>query len=156
MYVSSFSTIYDGQVVEVINNDSDTGDLVYSIGTILPNTEQTFYLPQFADEKFVFMGSSTEGGSPDIFLGGPSGFEGDLSNYSTFANLLYSDSGQLALSKETFYEEGPNGSFTPFGYASFPDAVAGAPEPSTWAMMLLGFAGLGYAGFRRRPTARLA
>ena len=24
-----------------------------------------------------------------------------------------------------------------------------APEPSTWAMMLLGFAGLGYAGYRR-------
>jgi hypothetical protein len=35
--------------------------------------------------------------------------------------------------------------------------VAGGPgEPSTWAMMLIGFAGLGYAGFRRRSTARLA
>jgi hypothetical protein len=28
-------------------------------------------------------------------------------------------------------------------------AVAGAPEPSTWAMMLLGFAGLGFAGYRK-------
>jgi len=27
------------------------------------------------------------------------------------------------------------------------------PEPSTWAMMLLGFVGLGYAGFRSRRTA---
>ena len=27
------------------------------------------------------------------------------------------------------------------------------PEPSTWAMMVLGFAGLGYAGFRTRKTA---
>jgi hypothetical protein len=27
------------------------------------------------------------------------------------------------------------------------------PEPSTWAMMLLGFAGLGFAGFRGRRTA---
>ena len=27
------------------------------------------------------------------------------------------------------------------------------PEPSTWAMMLLGFAGLGYAGFRSRKTS---
>jgi hypothetical protein len=31
--------------------------------------------------------------------------------------------------------------------------VKGAiPEPSTWAMLLLGFAGLGYAGWRRRQT----
>jgi hypothetical protein len=28
--------------------------------------------------------------------------------------------------------------------------IGGAvPEPSTWAMMLLGFAGLGYAGYRQ-------
>jgi hypothetical protein len=26
--------------------------------------------------------------------------------------------------------------------------LIGIPEPSTWAMMLLGFAGLGFAGFR--------
>jgi hypothetical protein len=26
------------------------------------------------------------------------------------------------------------------------------PEPSTWAMMLIGFAGLGYLGYRRRQT----
>jgi PEP-CTERM motif len=33
-------------------------------------------------------------------------------------------------------------------------AVAGVPEPSTWAMMLLGFAGLGFAGYRAsRKTA---
>ena len=31
------------------------------------------------------------------------------------------------------------------------------PEPSTWAMMLLGFAGLGYAGFRKaKAKAALA
>ena len=30
------------------------------------------------------------------------------------------------------------------------------PEPSTWAMMLLGFAGLGYAGYRRTMRPRLA
>jgi hypothetical protein len=28
------------------------------------------------------------------------------------------------------------------------------PEPSTWAMMLLGFAGLGYAGFRKARSVR--
>lgn len=32
----------------------------------------------------------------------------------------------------------------------------GVPEPSTWAMMVLGFAGLGYAGWRRSAKARPA
>jgi hypothetical protein len=35
-------------------------------------------------------------------------------------------------------------------------AANGAPESSTWAMMLLGFMGLGFAGYRRARTDRLA
>jgi hypothetical protein len=31
-------------------------------------------------------------------------------------------------------------------------AFAAAPEPSTWAMLLLGFAALGFAGYRKRST----
>ena len=31
-------------------------------------------------------------------------------------------------------------------------SVTDVPEPSTWAMMLVGFAGLGYAAYRRRRT----
>ena len=35
-----------------------------------------------------------------------------------------------------------------------PVVGSGVPEPSTWAMMLLGFAGLGFAGYRKvRPSA---
>jgi hypothetical protein len=30
---------------------------------------------------------------------------------------------------------------------------SGVPEPSTWAMLLLGFAGLGFAGYRRTKNA---
>jgi hypothetical protein len=54
----------------------------------------------------------------------------------------------------------PNGNaFANAGYGSFPsfdytfrtytDNGVVTPEPSTWAMMLLGFAGLGFAGYRR-------
>jgi hypothetical protein len=35
-------------------------------------------------------------------------------------------------------------------------ATSGVPEPSTWAMMLLGFAGLSFAGHRRSQRTRLA
>jgi hypothetical protein len=31
---------------------------------------------------------------------------------------------------------------------------AAIPEPSTWAMMLIGFAGLGYAALRRNKKGR--
>jgi hypothetical protein len=34
--------------------------------------------------------------------------------------------------------------------------MMGTPEPSTWAMMLLGFAGLGFAGYRRAKELRAA
>jgi hypothetical protein len=40
--------------------------------------------------------------------------------------------------------------------ASFDVTVASVPEPSTWAMMILGFAFLGYAGYRRSSAPRLA
>jgi hypothetical protein len=31
--------------------------------------------------------------------------------------------------------------------------LTGVPEPSTWAMLLIGFAGMAYAGFRGRSRA---
>jgi PEP-CTERM motif len=39
---------------------------------------------------------------------------------------------------------------SPHGLDFIPFAV---PEPSTWALMMLGFAGLGFAGYRRAKTA---
>jgi PEP-CTERM motif len=43
-----------------------------------------------------------------------------------------------------------DGVSTPLGVIS---TTIGVPEPSTWAMMLAGFAGLGFAGFRARRAA---
>jgi hypothetical protein len=37
---------------------------------------------------------------------------------------------------------------------AFEFSLASVPEPSTWAMMVLGFAGLGYAAFRRNSKGR--
>lgn len=34
--------------------------------------------------------------------------------------------------------------------------VSAVPEPSTWAMMILGFLGLGFLGYRKKTTLRLA
>jgi hypothetical protein len=48
---------------------------------------------------------------------------------------------------------GPNIDLTIFGEGTF--VIGGAvPEPSTWAMLLLGFAGLGYTGYRQMRAAK--
>ena len=41
------------------------------------------------------------------------------------------------------------------GLSAFPPAIhlVAVPEPSTWAMMLIGFAGLGFAGYRTSRKA---
>ena len=51
-----------------------------------------------------------------------------------------------------------NGAYPLLGSNSAIIAVASSaiPEPSTWAMMVLGFAGLGFAGYRRGRKASVA
>lgn len=48
-----------------------------------------------------------------------------------------------------------NGKYT-LGAPSLHVMAAAVPEPSTWAMMILGFAGVGFMTYRRRKTAALA
>jgi hypothetical protein len=48
---------------------------------------------------------------------------------------------------------------TTFGNGGFIDnvtvEVAAVPEPSTWAMLLLGFAGIGFMAYRRKSKPAL-
>jgi hypothetical protein len=68
-----------------------------------------------------------------VILEGPNGGISDV--IKTFNN----SSGQA----ELWFSSDPN--------------LLGTPEPSTWTMLLLGFAGLGFAGYRtRKATAALA
>jgi hypothetical protein len=61
----------------------------------------------------------------------------------------------------SFVGQGPNGDvgcnncyFGEIALLSVPD-VGAVPEPSTWAMMLLGFAGLGFMAYRRKSKPAL-
>jgi len=49
----------------------------------------------------------------------------------------------------------PNSDFNYFDNA-FVFSVTAVPEPSTWAMMILGFVGISAMTYRRRKTAALA
>jgi hypothetical protein len=52
---------------------------------------------------------------------------------------------------------GGTGNQIGFADMTFGSATPGTPEPSTWAMMMLGFAGLGFAGYRAsRKSAAFA
>ena len=42
------------------------------------------------------------------------------------------------------------------GDVGAPSVSTGVPEPSTWAMMIIGFAGLAFAGYRRAKGAAIA
>ena len=44
----------------------------------------------------------------------------------------------------------------PTGFSDSTVAITSVPEPSTWAMMLLGFAGLGFAGYRASRKSAVA
>jgi hypothetical protein len=44
----------------------------------------------------------------------------------------------------------------PAGSQAFTSTAGAVPEASTWAMMVAGFAGLGYAGYRKARQAAVA
>jgi len=50
---------------------------------------------------------------------------------------------------------GPTGEIRYIGIGSDSFAVSGVPEPSTWAMMILGFVGVGLLAYRRKSQPRI-
>jgi hypothetical protein len=59
--------------------------------------------------------------------------------------------GGLSVAPATFVTAGGDLVFSDITALNF-EATGGVPEPSTWAMMALGFAGLGLLAFRKRGT----
>jgi PEP-CTERM motif-containing protein len=103
--------------------------------------------------------NSGSGDFVGIFFGGeldvPHGYVSDspLSDSATYDDQTFISLGATPGTYKWTWGSGANQNFT---------LVIGAvvPEPSTWAMMLFGFAGLGFMGYqsagRRRRTARSA
>jgi hypothetical protein len=78
-------------------------------------------------------------------------------------NILYTHSSDLRTLEELFAVYGPGGAFlgdaanaTDLSDLFVPGAISAVPEPSTWAMMLLGFAGLGFAFRQSRRKVSFA
>jgi PEP-CTERM motif len=91
-------------------------------------------------------GVSPSSGNTDclVWNGAANTYNGSATYSETLSN------GQtltVTFNNATDWDITPTVSFTVTG------DVTAVPEASTWAMMLLGFAGLGYAGFRSRKAA---
>ena len=122
-------------------------------------------------EQVVFGAPRT---SISIYWGSIDGNQGGNNNLNTFAitvdNYTLTGADLVAMGATgTGDQTSPAGNelititgLAPFTTATFsstnnafefalatPIGIPGTPEPSTWAMMMLGFAGLGYAAFRR-------
>jgi hypothetical protein len=94
------------------------------------------------------------GGDPfatSVYLNtAPAGQPGSFSGWMTANFTFTADSTSEVLS---FLAVGtPAGNLPPFALLDGVSLTA-VPEPSTWAMMLVGFGGLGYAAYRRRRMA---
>jgi hypothetical protein len=75
----------------------------------------------------------------------PEGYVSDtpLSDTATYTDQTFSSLGVTPGTYEWKWGTGANQNFT---------LEIGVPEPSTWAMMLLGFAGLAWAAYRQRQN----
>jgi PEP-CTERM motif len=80
------------------------------------------------------------------------GANGSGSQTSPAGNQLVTITGLDAFTTATF--SSTQNAFE-FSLAN-PVTSTSTPEPSTWAMMMLGFAGLGYAAFRRNSKGQTA
>jgi hypothetical protein len=74
------------------------------------------------------------------------------SSMPTFQQVGYTTSSSTAYTNY-FYNDLANGGA---GSVTVTPITGSTPEPATWAMMLAGFAGLGFLGYRRTVKARLA
>jgi len=107
----------------------------------------------------------------ETFLGGHNGSGNPLNDYALFPLLYNTDIAHPITYFNTlpnFFTNGPTGAeatydltfgFGADAYIQFawmgpydytpPSISSPVPEPSTWAMMILGFAGVGFLGYRR-------
>ncbi len=113
-----------------------------------------------ADELVV---GGLEDGASSISLGSTGAdFYLHIFTYSTVPTY-----GQIGYSPNSGGDDNTSYFYTPTGENGLPSpgvvgsvtvtpVTAPVPEPSTWAMMLVGFAGLGYAAYRRRTVVATA
>jgi hypothetical protein len=169
----------DGPIYVPVSSANAVGDTVYSFHIDVTHG-QTYNLDPAAAVGYIF--STGDSGPnfasvklPDLGLGHPYGlYIWNGSSYVHAADLLANtlfDFGPGGVSKfkvlgiDESLGLDPNNSTAFVTQVTFTDdgvfrgtmtAITAVPEPSTWAMMILGFAGVGYMTYRRKRRAAAA
>jgi hypothetical protein len=131
-----------------VRGEEVTFDVTFTTPFLLP-ADHYFFVPQvqLSDGTFLWL-STPRSGTPF-----PSGFP-DLQSWTRDDPGIAPD--WLRVGTDIVGPPPTGGGAAPTFNAAFSVSGAVVPEPSTWAMMLLGFAGLGYAGWRHARQGRPA
>jgi hypothetical protein len=145
---SPLTTVVDG-VAEfglLLSFASDTGTTPDSLADVAL-TFDVSGAPSLTDAFAVFAGTTTGTGTDDLSEVLSNGVSLTL-NAPGATSATFSPIGSLSVVKDQsdFAGSGGSADSSIIGNAF---SVTAVPEASTWAMILLGFAGLGYAGYRR-------
>jgi PEP-CTERM motif len=144
--------------IGTITTDSASGVLqtsdITSWNIVVGNSSHTDLV---TGERMLIYGSAVTATSQGLFFN----FAAPYANYFIFQNvnnsayLCFNDTGGSCSGNPSAV--GLNNGFSSFG--SIPESgvteiatVAAVPEPSTWAMMILGFCGLGFMAYRRKQN----
>jgi PEP-CTERM motif len=73
-------------------------------------------------------------------------------NRFVIGGSLLSISGPFA-NEQLFAIFGPQAALAPAAFLTLETSVAAVPEPATWAMMIVGFAGVGFVAYRRKSKS---
>jgi len=119
---------------------------------------QTYHLSFFwaAAQQFGFDGETTAGWN--VSLGGETHTTGAVANanhgFVPWTQATFDFTATAASETLAFLAiGGPSGSQPPFALLDGVSLTGGVPEPAAWALMILGFGGIGVAVRRRRAMA---
>ena len=149
----------------VTNNLGGTND-IYFFGVDLPSHNVTGSPSGWNPSTWPSWNNVPLGGSSIVYnnnwIANFSSF--DIAPGGTLGGLQVTDNSVNALSSVDWFAFAEGGTYNDGGNFYSPSnpgfegsvsAVSAVPEPSTWAMMLLGFAGVGFMAYRRKSKPAL-
>jgi hypothetical protein len=134
----TYTNVFSVTAPTFLNNSTGASDAAVDLAAALnslagappPSSEFTEFIPYAAPDNLGDFLSSFVYGANTIYAALNSANESDTTNFA---------------SRPPTYET---------GFAVF-TTVAAVPEPATWAMMILGFAGVGFMAYRRSSKPAL-